>query len=510
MKKLLPVAGALCILLLLSGCVSSPASTQNSGTDMKDIEKVEKSSQKAPDWFFRTPEDDGTYKYFVGSGMSETRNVAEAEDDAVRDLTDTILMYIGIEVTSETEALGIGSIDEFKTEITQVVTSTGKAQIAGFEIQEKLPHETDDGLLIYILARYNKKDLEAEKAKIQREIEEKYEAVSLPEEEGKELFSRGQYYQAAIKFIQAADAAANEIVANAQIKFERNINQAMDSIERINLIPLSGYIEGFVGQELPESFNIKVVSGGSAKDTGVPGVTIQISYKAFNAAKTRLNIKTTSMKTDAKGMLAFVHPVPEFTGSEKVSMLLDFDEHLEILDDIPGKWYDAVDALEELILSKKLVFDFKILSNARNIDTGIVIIDLDENNEPIPGSQTGPVVLQELSSQQYRIRNINAGPADIVDRGDFEVIEKLAAEFGAKVQRAIYGTARILEITEDSGQVFVKTTATIQVVDLKTEEILLSVVKTANGMGNTEQKATNESFKRLGSAIGKDILNQLR
>lgn len=513
MKNIFPAFILLGFLISGLGCVSSPASPaaqDSESAGLKEIEKVEKSSQKAPDWFFKTPEEDKTYKYFVGSGMSKTRNVAEAEDDAVRDLVDTILMYLGIEVTSETEAMGIGSIDEFKTEIKQVVTSKSTAQFSGFEIMEKLPHETEDGLLIYILARYNKKDLEAEKMKIQKEIEEKYKAISLPEEEGKDLASRGSYYQAAIKFIQAADAAGNEKVANAQIKFERNINQAMDAIERINLIPLSGYIEGFVAQELPDTFDIKVVSGGSETDRGVPGVNIRISYKTYNAGKTRLNIKSISRKTDDNGRLSFAHPVPEFTGSEKVTMILDFDEHLEILNDVPGKWYDAVDALEELILSKKAVFEFKVISNARNIDTGIVIIDLNEFNEPVSGSKTGPVVLQALSSQQYKVRNINATPEDILERGDFDIIRRLSGEFGDSVKRVIYGTARILEISEDNGQYFVKTSATVQVVNLSTEEILLSVVKSANGMGKTEENAANDSFRRLGTAIGKDILNNLR
>jgi len=487
------------LIFVFSACVSKPAPDS----------PPTKTAATAPDWFYKTPEEDATYKYFVGSGSSSKKDASEAEETAILDLIDQILMYIGIQITSDTEAKGIGSIDEFKTEISQVVTSSGKAQVSGFEIMEKLPNEKSDALIIYVLSRYNKKDLEKEKAKIEKEMNEKYEAISIPEQRGQELFESGEFYAAAVKFIEAADAASGEKVGNAQIKFERNIKQAMEAIEKINLIRLTDNMEGWAGQPLPKAFELKVVSGGTANSAGVPDVTIKVIYKDFNAAKTKLQTKSAAVKTGKNGVASFTYPTPKFVGAETITMVLDIEDYTKTLDDVPDKWYNTVQALTDLAASKKVNFEFKVISNAKNINTGIALVDVDQDKNPLGSSKTSAALLKYLSAEKYKIKNLSVTEDQLIDVSDSDVIDMLTANFSTKVERAIFGTATILEKSNSDGKIMVKTTASIQVVDLVTGDILLSVVKSVNGMGNNDEQATNNAFSNLGDEVGKYILNNL-
>ena len=71
--RLLFLSVSICIIIL-SGCVGSP----------EPVDDTKNTTNSAPDWFFNPPDEDEKYKYFIGSGSSETDDIAEAEDNARR------------------------------------------------------------------------------------------------------------------------------------------------------------------------------------------------------------------------------------------------------------------------------------------------------------------------------------------------------------------------------------------------------------------------------------------
>jgi len=487
------------IIFLFLGCVGSPE-PNNDKTN---------TAQSAPDWFFNPPDEDDQFKYFIGSGSSTSGDITEAEDNAIRDLMDAIIMYLGVEVTSDTTATAKASLDEFESDISQTVKTKGSARLVGFEIEEKLPHEKDGKLTMYLLAKYDKKELEKEKKRIREIFQQKYDAVYVPMEEGKNFAAKKKYYDAAIKYIEAAGAAATSTIPNADILFKENIDNAKEAIESINLIKINDNLKGFAGQPFEEPFLCKVVSGTSEKDTGIPNVVLEVGYKEMSK-RGKLQTRSQKMKTNDQGIIAFEHPIPDFVGSESVRMSLDFESYLEPLWDVPYQYDELVDGLGTLITGKKAVFNYTVESNAKKFTTGIVILDIDIDTTPLSKTTTAASLLSTLTSEGFKVKLLSLNPADLKEKSDFDIINLLTGKYAASTPRAIFGIARTLDFTDRDGKTFAKCSGTIQVVDLNTGEILLSVVKTVNAMGSDEESARSSGFERLGKEIGNEIKNKLR
>jgi hypothetical protein len=484
---------------IFSGCVGGPVPQED----------TEDPVQAAPDWFFNPPDEDEKYKYFIGSGMSESGNVSEAEDNAVRDLMDSIIMYLGVEVNSETTATAKASLDDFSSDIEQTVKTKGSARVSGFEVQEKLPHKKGEKITLYLLARYNKIELEKEKKRLQQIFQQKYDAIYVPMEEGDTFYSRKKYYDAAIKYIEAAGAAATSTITNAEILFKENIDNAKSCIENISLIKLNDNLSGLAGQAFAEPFMIKVVAGATEDDPGIPNVVLEIVYKEMTN-RGKLQIRSQKMKTDENGMIAFSHPVPDFVGSETVRMSLDLESYLEPLWDVPYQYDEIVDGLGSLISGKKTTFNYIVDSNAKNIPTGIAILDIDIDTSALQKTETASSLLRTLTGEGFKVRLLSLNPKELKEKSDFDIIKLLTSKFKTNTRRAIFGTARVLNFNDRDGRIFAKCSGTVQVVDLETEEILLTVVKTVNAMGSDESAAQSAGFSRLGDEIGEEIKNKLR
>ena len=114
-RLLLPVS---ILFILLFGCATASQKSINSNT-----------VRKPPDWVFTPPPLDNRYMYFTGSGTSRTGDIAEGEQIARGVVLDAIMRYLGVDITSKTTAVAKGSLDSFKTDITQTLTSKSSGKI---------------------------------------------------------------------------------------------------------------------------------------------------------------------------------------------------------------------------------------------------------------------------------------------------------------------------------------------------------------------------------------------
>ncbi len=484
------------LFLLILDCVSEPTPDNNEN----EIDP--------PDWVLAKPQDDNAFMYFTGTGTSDSGDSAEAKNFASSGLLAEIMQYIGVTVTTETEATAKATLDQFEADITQTVTQESTATLAGFEVIEIwIDDRRAPAITIYILARYSKIELDKEKARIEALVIEQDEAISIPEAEGMNLFSEGRYYEAAIKFIAAASAAAKSTVSNADIKFKRNIDYAMSSIEQINLIKINDNISGLAGQELV-LFKSKVVTGGSVDDPGVPDVAILISYRELYAPTGRLVFRNQSIKTDNSGIATFNHPIPDFVGSSEVSFSLDLSAYLDDLQEVPDELEALVHSLEELIVKKNVIFSFEVTSNAKNIKTGIYIINYDENNT-ITGTLDSASGLQSVLSD-YNLVSLSLSTSELRSMNRDEIIAALKEKYAGQIERLLFGTVKIENYSENSGRIFAETTATIQVWELSTNILIYTTNKDKNGMGGTNSEAAFNANQDIGVMLGNDVRNNLR
>jgi hypothetical protein len=487
-----PIFSALLVILFLAaGCAGGP--------------QVKES--QPPEWVLTQPTDDETYAYFVGYGTSGSGDMAEARNIATAAMLDEILRFLGVRVTSETTAEARGSLDSFKADITQIVRQTGAAKITGFTITDTWADKRKEpAVTLYVLGRYDRKELLKEKENIEKLFIEEDRAISVPESEGKSLAAERRYYEAAIKFITAAGAALKSKVGNADIKYKRNLDQAMESIENINLIKLNDNIEGMAGEELPELITLKVVDGADRSDHGIPGASLIISYQELNKASGKMRFKETEMKSDENGVAAFRHPIPEFVGSSRVSFSLDLSSYLRILDSAEGIQRDQVDGLEELLVRKKATFIISAVSNAQNILTGVFIMDYNKAGEPAGTQSTSNALVSELS--EFRLTTMTLTGSE--GKSEAYIIGELKKKYGDRVERLLIGTVRIVEIKKSSGKFLAKAAGSVKVLEIATGDLLFSDQMEKSGLGNNEDDASSRAYKEIGKLLGKSVRNNLR
>jgi hypothetical protein len=468
------------------------------------------SAQEAPPaWVLNPPEPDTQYMYFVGSGESKTGSMTEGEEFARGALIDEIMRYLGVRISSETTATARASLESYQADVVQTLKSTSAGRVVGLEIAERWITRREGRTGVFLLARYNRTELAKEKRRLEELFREKIEAVSGPEAEGRELEGRGELYQAALRYLEAAAAASKSDLENADIKFERNMNQAREAVRRIGLVKLNDNLKVYVGQEFPSGFKLKVVAGSSASDPGVAGVALRLSFKEM-AASGRLSTRSQRAKSGEDGGLSFAPPPPGFVGPENLTAALDLDEALEALQEVPDRLYPQVEALEELARGKSVRFAYESLSLAGTIPTGIAVFDLDATGNPITMTETAAGLLGELGKAGFTVVSLPVAAAQVAGRPDNQVIADLAAGYQGQVQRAIFGAARIADTVQEGQTIIIQVSGSVKVVDLASGKVLLSVNKSKRAQGSSPSAALSTAFKKLGEDLGQAIVNQLR
>ena len=488
----------LTVLLVASGCVSGP-------TSVRSDEKPE----SVPDWVLTRPQDDATYKYFVGSGTSNGGDQAEARSIAGGDIYGAIQRFIGVDVSSVTESKAKASLDSYKTSITQTVTQKGAALVVGFEItQTWIDERRKPAVTVYILARYDKKELAKEKARQEKLRDEALKAIEGPEAEGLELTAQGRYYEAAQSFITAASNALNSRLENKEIRFKRNIDHALDAVDRINLVKLNDNLQGMVGQPFPEALRLKVTSGATASDPGVPGVKLEVGYREFHKPTGKMRPKSTEITTDESGYADFEHPVPDFVGESEIRVALILDAAIEGIAGAPQSQKELVNGLEERIARKRAIVQIQISSDAKNIKTGVIVIDYDSEGN-LAGITESSSSLKSIL-YDFNLMDLSLNRSEISEKNEADLSTYLKEKYGDKVERVLLGTIRITGFTKSGSRVLAKATGTVQVIDMKTGSTLLTSQKLKNGMGNTEGSAASQAYKEIGKLFGQDIRNNLK
>jgi hypothetical protein len=498
MKRVSVILSVLVVLTaswMLTGCGSSPSVSAGGG--------------EVPEWVLNPPESDEQYFYFSGSGLSRSGSLVEAEEIARGALLDEIMRFLGVKITSETTATAKASLDSFQTEVIQSLTSTASGRVTGLEIADKYADQGSGGTTLYLLARYNRADLLKEKARLEGIFQEKIEAVSRPEREGQELAARKLYYQAALRFIEAAAAAYKSELENAAIKFERNMTRATEAVRQIGLVKLNDNLKVDIGQPFGEPFTLKVVAGAAADDPGLEDVVLRATYKQMKSTG-RKGVRSQVIKSDRDGTARFTHPAPQFVGREEVTVSLEMSEALESLEDVPREMRDLVDGLEQAVLAKRVKYMFESVSPAAKISTGVAVFDLDASGSPLNSTETSAGLLAGMGEAGFVVRSLPVAVTAVAGRQDAQVIALLKNNFSGQVERAIFGSARISDHQQDGQIVIIQVTGTIKVVDLAGGAILLTVNKMKRAQGTNPAAALAAAFKQLGDDLSQAVMNQLR
>jgi hypothetical protein len=468
-----------------------------------------------PGWILNTPPPDAVNTWFVG--MSTSRDSATAANDATANLIAGIMQYLGVKVTVNTSAKAKASLDSYSAEISQAVTTESNSRLAGFQVKQKYMTEDKKAhtVTVYILASYATAELNKEKQRMEAIFQEQIDAVAKPEAEGDALAGEGKIIDAIKKYIEAATAASGSGIDNADIKLVRNINKARGLLGSLAFAMLVGNQKTAVGQAFPTPFQVRLTASSSIGQSqsasfadgasGVSDAQLQVSYQVKQASG-RLTSKTVSARTDTGGVLSFMPPAPDFVGKAKLTVRLDLQSSIELLNQIPQAFDSEKSALQEDMLSKYIEIPYQVYSLANSIPTGICLIDFDENGARLSGDVAQAALMEALGKEKFLISATPLDPGMVVSMSDQAILSSARNACLGTVTRIIYGTVKIISVRKDGSNYLAQAAGQVRALDLVSGRILYSADKSYTSVGMNEADARRSALRDLGLQVfGKDI-----
>jgi hypothetical protein len=479
----------LVLALLMAGCAGGPSARAD-----------QSGSTQPPAWTLETPGPSSGFTYFVGYADGPANGEVQATEAATASLIAEIMRYIGVTITAESSATARSTLDSFQADLVQTVKQTSSNRVAGFQIAERYVQKKPNGVTVYILGKYNTKDLEAEKKRIAAVFQEKIDAVAVPEAKGKELLAEGDVIGAVRQFIAAASAASATTIENGAIKFERNINNAREAVALIKLEKLNDRLQSSPGAAFKEPFRARISSNGKP----IPQAPIIVGYQS-RLANGRLTTKTAKVLAGPDGIVDFNHPSPDFVGKATLTMRLDLSAEMEALYNAGDKYQALIAGLEDAIADKRISFEYTVVSQAKNIPTAVLIVDTDAGGNLSIGT-TGSALLQTLSANGFKVSVAPMTADQIAGKDDSAILTTARKALAGKAERFAYGESRVVSLKDDRNQKIVTVSAEIKVVELASGRILYSTMKQVPGIGSTEKEAMEAARRQLGQkTIGDDL-----
>jgi hypothetical protein len=440
------------------------------------------SAKPAPAWVDQLPADSGGKSYFVAVGLDADGGEAAAQDAAALDLVNQINRYLGVTISAESTGTELATANSYQASVVGIVRQSGGGEVAGLRIADRYVVRAKQGLTVYLLGEYQTADLEREKAK-RRALEAESEAsVAVPEGRGREAEARGAVFEAAQAYLQAARAALDPKIRNGSVKLERNIQNAIRSLDRVSLAKVSGQRMVIVKTAFTEDFVVELRDADSSQP--LAGVTLMASFKEYQAnGKYSWVRRTLITGTDGRARIRL--PDAAAVGSDQLTISLNLADGLQALAGAEGASRDLVNGLMNQVAGRKAVFDYVIQSAGRGIPMVLRVLESDESGNPTGGGSVVLGMQQRLTAAGFRL---------VTEGG-----ERLAS-----------GQATVLSLDDRGGEgVYAKASATLSVTDARTGDILLTISQVVNGRGENAAKARADALSRLGQELGDRLARDL-
>lgn len=484
MKKI-TFAGALVVALIVSSCASTPS---------------------IPEWVSQKPASDARYTYFVGS--SSAPDSATAANDATASLIAGIMQYMGVSVSVSSSAEARASLDDYQAQITQTVKTESKGRLAGFEVVEKyIQKDPKTGqYTVHVLARYETKELQKEKARIEALFQEERDAVAIPEKKGDQAATEGRLMDAIRSYAEAMSAAGGSNIENAKIKLERNAKKASELAASLKLTIVSeSSLSVALGSKLPAS-KVALVSNSGGMEQRVAGAPLLVTYPK-KLASGRVGTGTMQVFTDTNGVTAFEVPPIDIAGNYRVAIQLDFSSISDLLSSLPSWALPYSDAVENELSGIVAYLNYKVISTAKNVPMAVAAYLKDTAS----ARNADPAVFlsglkETLLKEGFSLSDAKL-PSGYQTPIDLSVLRAIAP---ADAQRFALASLDVKSITKDGSYFIATAEGSLGVFELASGRTLYSATKSAQGMGLSEAESVSNALKTLGSqAFGKDLLSAL-
>ncbi|MFW5743771.1 MAG: hypothetical protein ACOC2D_10905 [Spirochaetota bacterium] len=472
---------------LLAGCASGPQATRS-----------------APAWVLEPPQPTDRHEFFVATGTDASGDLRAAEQQAASSLLTRINQALGVDVSVLTTAEARSTLDEYEASVREEVTQSGSGRLEGFRVADRYVVREEGRVTVHLLGEYERSAFAAEREE-RRELVAAREALLLDRERAAEqAVASGRLADGLALYLGVANTAARaEETRIAPVVLERSLQRAADAMAGLRLEPVSGPTRVETGSvpDDPVQFAARDAAG-----RGVPGVPVEVSYRDESGSRTL--VRRATLSSDANGFVRFAFPRVQVVGEVEVTARLDTSAVDSLLAGLPDAVSAEREALEVALATPRAVWRFTALSRAREIPTAVVIAETDAAGTAMPTRRTADGVVQSLSEAGFRVIAGGLHADRFAGTDVAELIGALQTSLPAEAKRVVTGTASIAEYEEGDG-VLVKVTATIQVADLRSGEIIYSTSAVKNARSATAERAISTAFLQLGRTIGEELAARL-
>lgn len=451
-----------------------------------------------PDWFLALSESvEGDYYYFPVSSEANSR-------DAVADAIGDIVFEKVMEFSGQEELFSRSEDRDILVE--QIISLFYPEEQEGeLSLSIEKSEWREEGDYTAFFAYFRMKTNAAEK--LQDFLVEKYfgedNVLNLILDESLIAEENGLLYQSAEDLLQAAVyvlGSENPLSLSLADKYVLKAGELLRKIE----IKIDRYPEKVDANSKVETpFSLRCMEG----IVGIRSVEFLVQYRG---KKRDGSIGTFEVRivSDVDGYVSFYHPFLPFAGESEVIMNLGSRDLRTNLRQLEDKLESAVN-LSKYLDEQTVTLPFMVLSSARAVPTGIVVLHTDVTGTYLGSIEAAKGLKEVLQEDGFDAEIMNLSPLEITSSNEASFLRDLKAAYSSQYTRVIFGVVGINNFEMGNDLFKVETSGVLKVVDVQTGDVLMvsEMGKTVESKDNT--LAIAASFRELGKAFAQEMKDNL-
>ncbi|MBN2322555.1 MAG: hypothetical protein JXQ30_02375 [Spirochaetes bacterium] len=489
----------LCCCLFAAGCAT---------TVKREHKLVKRSHETQPSWISIIPSEPG-YLFFVGTS-GDSSSYDEGKKDAVSDALSFVVAAIGISVSSSLTYEERFFAEEYTAIVSRELLSSGRANLQDAEIVEAYHEEYEraDGSVffrVWVLLKYSRAEIRGEQERIEDILRLKYGEISRLEREAKEYGEKGELIQAVASRLNAAFFSLK--VDDEGVFFDRNIQKAQELIAAIELEKSGDRQVGLVGEGLTKPLVLHVYTRSDAKKIPLSNAPVKFTYRVPKSRGSGYKLRVERTTTDADGKASlYLTRIYEVREANEVEAEIDLAPFFSArLDAVPARYSDRVEALQQLLGTKRVTFTFRSDSPAKSYQTAIFFLQTDEGRV-VRKPSVAAALVEDLRRRGFSVFEIPTDPELFLYRDEYERIQYLKEKASQATQRIMIGEVRIVKYDRIAGFYTASAESVVRLYDAKQGFVLGTWQHPASGTGSSKEAARNNAFLEAGRRLG-DLLS---
>lgn len=424
---------------------------------------------EVPDWVLSTPIGNSQYEYFTASGVGETTGVAE--ENAKNNIIAEVMRMLGVSITAETKASVFGDINNINKTIESEVTQSSSAIIKNLKLKnryiERDPDKNSGNVTVYILAEYDKHELQKEKLRLIKLAEERLNSVEAPLKQANSFSLNKKYFSACKNYIQAAVSAYTAKLENAEIIFKQNVNNAVSNFNKLEVKALT---EKFVSSENNSLPSVQA----NYFEAEIP-ILVIYTVKPIDGASSQ-KVRTHRINTNNDGLAEFILPLQQESCNGSIQFEVDVESMCNILKNVNNPLAKKTSSdLKKITSQKALTFGYKFeqsktsVEKTNNIDVDVFIETTDTAGISY-NSEVDFAVIDSLQKQHFNAKKVALESSS----SDYLIVVRIRLD-------------NIEKESSSSSEVFITLVAKVEI--LKNGKSIFSKRVVKQGGGFTEKDA---------------------